>query len=94
VRRALGASKLSIFTQLLVEAGSIGLIGGVVGLGLAYLGLWAIRQMPVSYAELAQLDTSMLIATFGLSIASSLLAGLLPAWRGCQVTPALQLKSH
>jgi putative ABC transport system permease protein len=94
VRRALGASKLSIFTQLLVEAGSIGLIGGVLGLGLAYLGLWAIRQMPVSYAELAQLDTSMLIATFGLSIASSLLAGLLPAWRGCQVTPALQLKSH
>lgn len=94
VRRALGASKLSIFTQLLIEAGSIGLIGGVLGLGLAYLGLWAVRQMPADYAELAHLDTSMLIATFALSIVSSLLAGLLPAWRGCQVTPALQLKSH
>jgi putative ABC transport system permease protein len=36
----------------------------------------------------------MLIATFALAVASSLLAGLLPAWRGCQVTPATQLKSH
>ena len=25
---------------------------------------------------------------------ASLLAGLLPAWRGCQITPAIQLKSH
>ncbi len=94
VRRALGASKVSIFTQLLIEAGSIGLIGGVLGLGLAYLGLWAVRQMPADYAALARLDSQMLIATFGLSILASLLAGLLPAWRGCQITPAIQLKSH
>lgn len=94
VRRALGASKSSIFTQLLIEAGSIGFVGGVIGLGLAYLGLWAVRQMPVDYAELATLDSSMLATTFVLSIASSLFAGLLPAWRGCQITPAIQLKSH
>jgi putative ABC transport system permease protein len=36
----------------------------------------------------------MLAATFALAVAASLLAGLLPAWRGCQVTPAAQLKSH
>ncbi len=94
VRRALGASKASIFTQLLVEAGAIGLVGGVLGLGLAYLGLWAVRQTPADYAELAQLDGSMLGATFALSVITSLFAGLLPAWRGCQVTPAIQLKSH
>ncbi len=94
VRRALGASKRSIFVQLLVEAGVIGLVGGVVGLGLAYLGLWAVRHQPTAYSDLAHLDTAMLAATFALAIASSLLAGLLPAWRGCQVTPAIQLKSH
>jgi putative ABC transport system permease protein len=94
VRRALGASKGSIFMQLLIESGMIGLIGGVLGLGLAYLGLWAVRHQPTTYAELAQLDLPMLLMTFGLAIIASLLAGLLPAWRGCQVTPALQLKSH
>jgi putative ABC transport system permease protein len=94
VRRALGASKRSIFLQLLVESGAIGLAGGIVGLGLAYLGLWAVRQQPTHYAQLAHMDTTMLAATFALSIAASLLAGLLPAWRGCQITPAVQLKSH
>ncbi len=94
VRRALGASKRSIFTQLLVEAGMIGVAGGLLGLALAWLGLWAVRHQPTDYAELAQLDLPMLAGTFGLAVVSSLLAGLLPAWRGCQVTPAIQLKSH
>lgn len=93
VRRALGASKRSIFVQLLVEAGVIGFVGGVFGLVLAWLGLWAVRHQPTSYADLAQLDLSMLAGTFGLSVIASVLAGLLPAWRGCQVAPALQLKS-
>ncbi|MEO6777299.1 MAG: ABC transporter permease [Kofleriaceae bacterium] len=94
VRRALGASKVSIFLQLLIEAGVIGIVGGVFGLVLAWLGLWAVRHQPTSYAELAQLDLPMLAGTFLLAVVSSLLAGLLPAWRGCQVAPALQLKSH
>ena len=94
VRRALGASRRSIFAQFLVEAGAIGVAGGIFGLGLALLGLWAVRQNPSSYAALAKLDLSMLLATFALSIVASLLAGVLPAWRAMQVTPAIQLKSQ
>ncbi|MBB1087051.1 ABC transporter permease [Lysobacter sp. SG-8] len=94
VRRALGASRRAIFAQCLVEAGVVGLAGGVLGLGLALLGLWAVRQQPVDYAPLAQLDPVMLLTTFALAIAASVAAGLLPAWRACQVTPAIQLKSQ
>ncbi|MHB8911417.1 MAG: ABC transporter permease [Lysobacter sp.] len=94
VRRALGASRRAIFAQCLVEAGTVGLAGGLLGLGLALLGLWAVRQQPTSYAELAQLDPAMLLTTFALAIVASLLAGLLPAWRACQVAPAIQLKSQ
>jgi putative ABC transport system permease protein len=36
----------------------------------------------------------MLVATFVLAILASLSAGLLPAWRAMQVTPAMQLKSQ
>ncbi|MFT3754509.1 MAG: ABC transporter permease [Pseudoxanthomonas sp.] len=94
VRRALGASRLEIFKQCLVEAGAIGLAGGLLGLALAELGLLAVRQRPASYAQLAHLDGSMLLLTFALAIAASLLAGLLPAWRAMQITPAVQLKTQ
>jgi len=94
VRRALGASRRAIFAQCLVEAGTVGLAGGLLGLGLAMLGLWAVRQQPVSYADLAHLDPVMLATTFALAIAASVLAGLVPAWHACQVTPAVQLKSQ
>ena len=94
VRRALGASRSAIFLQCLIEAGTVGLAGGIAGLGLALLGLWAVRQQPASYAELAHLDPWMLLMTFGLAIVASLLAGIVPAWQAMQVTPAMQLKSQ
>lgn len=94
VRRALGASRRAIFAQCLVEAGTVGLAGGILGLGLAQLGLWAVRQQPTDYAELARLDPLMLATTFVLAVVASLLAGLVPAWRACLVTPAIQLKSQ
>ena len=94
VRRALGASRAEIFKQCLVEAGTVGLAGGFLGLLLSLLGLWAVRQQPASYASLAHLDGAMLAMTFVLAIVASLLAGVLPAWRAMQVTPAIQLKSQ
>ena len=94
VRRALGASRGEIFKQCLVEAGAVGLAGGILGLGMALLGLWAVRQQPASYAGLAHLDLPMLLLTFVLAVAASVIAGLLPAWRAMEVTPAIQLKSQ
>ncbi|MFC7302323.1 ABC transporter permease [Cognatiluteimonas weifangensis] len=94
VRRALGASRLAIFAQCLVEAGTVGLAGGILGLGLAQLGLWGIRQQPTGFSDLIHLDIPMLTTTFALAIAASVLAGLLPAWHACQVAPAIQLKSQ
>lgn len=94
VRRALGASRRQIFFQCLVEAATVGMAGGVLGLALAWAGLWGIRQTPADYADLARLDLSTFAATFALSIVASLFAGLLPAWRACHVAPALQLKTN
>lgn len=94
VRRALGASRRNIFAQLLTEAGIVGLAGGVLGLLLALAGLWAVRQTPAPYAALAHLDLRMFLDTFAFAVLASLLAGLLPAWRACQIPAALQLKSN
>ena len=93
VRRALGARRRDIFVQLGIESALIGVAGGALGLVIAQLGLWSIRQRPDDYAELAQMDLQMLLGTLVLAIAASVLAGLLPAWRACRVAPALQLKT-
>jgi putative ABC transport system permease protein len=94
VRRALGARRRDIFLQLGIESMVVGLAGGMLGVALAELGLWSIRQRPDGYAQLAQMDISMLLGTFVLSVMASVFAGLLPAWRACNVTPALQLKTQ
>ncbi len=95
VRQALGASRSDLFLQHLVEAGCIGLCGGVLGLGLAYLGLNAVQSMYGDWIkDLAQLDATMVLCAIALAIGSSILAGLYPTWRACQVQPSQQLKSQ
>ncbi|MGY3040093.1 putative ABC transport system permease protein [Rhodanobacter sp. TND4EL1] len=93
VRRALGARRRDIFLQLGIESATIGMAGGVLGLLIAELGLWSVRRRPDDYAQMAQMDMSMLLGTLALAVLASVLAGLLPAWRACRVQPALQLKT-
>jgi len=93
VRRALGASRHDVFAQCLVEAGVIGVAGGLLGLPLAWIGLWMVRQQPVSFAASAHLDLAMLGVALLLALLSTLGAGIWPAWRASRVAPALQVKS-
>jgi len=93
VRRAMGASRRTVFAQCLVEAGVIGLAGGIVGWLLTLLGLWLVRRQPEAYADLAHLDLPMLVGTFVLAVVASLLAGVLPALRASRVPIGLQIKT-
>jgi putative ABC transport system permease protein len=93
VRRALGAQRRDIFVQFGIESAVIGVAGGLLGLGIAQLGLWSVRQRPDDYAHLAHMDPGMLLGTVALAVVASVLAGLLPAWRACHIAPALQLKT-
>jgi putative ABC transport system permease protein len=92
VRRALGATRRTVFAQFLVESGLVGLLGSLLGLVCAGIGLWLVRLGPSSHAQLAQMDLTLLWATLGLGLLASLLAGLLPAWQASRVSPAIQLK--
>ncbi len=93
VRRALGAPRRQIFAQFLVEAGTIGLAGGMLGLVFAAIGVWFVRHGTTRGAQFVSLDATALLITFALAIGASVLAGLLPAWKACDVSPASQLKS-
>ncbi|HEY5801839.1 MAG TPA: ABC transporter permease [Burkholderiaceae bacterium] len=94
VRRALGATRRTIFAQFLIETGVIGIAGGALGLVLSLAALWAIGLQSKEMSAVASMDWMMLVVAIALAIGASILAGLLPTWRACQVTPAIQLKSQ
>jgi putative ABC transport system permease protein len=82
VRLAIGAGRRHVVREMLAESLLIGLGGGAIGILLAawsldVLGQALARRMP-SYAEL-RLDLIVLAFAAGISIATALLFGLLPA---------------
>jgi len=94
LRRALGASRSAIFNQQIVEVAVIGFAGGLIGLLLAEGGLRGIQFLYAAPNGLVSLDWVMVLTAIGLAIVSSMIAGLYPAWRVCQIPPAAQLKTQ
>lgn len=95
LRRAVGASKADVFYQYLVETALIGVVGGLVGLLLALVGLEGIKSLYGEYIQgLAVLNISMVLVGLVLALLSSIAAGLYPTWRACNIAPAGQLKSQ
>ncbi|WP_419570609.1 ABC transporter permease [Rheinheimera sp.] len=95
VRQALGASRKDLFVQHLIESGLIGLAGGLLGLVLAFAGLEAVKSMYGDWIrDLARLDLTLVAMAIGLAVLSSIIAGLYPTWRACQVQPSQQLKAQ
>lgn len=94
VRRALGASRTSVFVQHLLECELIGVMGGVLGLGLSVLALKFINNLFADADFQFGLDLNMVGAGVLLSLVAGLIAGLYPAWRICRVQPAMHLKTQ
>jgi len=94
LKRALGCSKKRLFRQHLIEIGLVGLLGGTLGLLLALVGLAGIKMLMSDFGNLTQLNADLVIIAIAASIISTLIAGLYPAWRTCQIAPAKYLKSQ
>jgi putative ABC transport system permease protein len=91
VRRALGASRLQVFWQHVVECELVGLAGGVIGLALS-IGMLKLISKVVPNGDVIRLDLEMVAVSVFLSLIAGLIAGIYPAWRVCSVAPAMQLK--
>ena len=95
VRRALGASRREIYKQYLMEAATVGVAGGVLGLLLTAVGISGTGLLfTPEIARLAHLDLSLVGLTLVVAILATVAAAFYPAWRAAQVQPAWQLKSN
>ena len=82
VRAALGAGRMRLIRQFLTEGVVLGLVGGLLGLFIGYVGvraLIAVNPRGVPRAAEIGLDLNVVLFTFGVAIVTGLIFGLAPA---------------
>jgi predicted permease len=99
VRLALGASRVRLFRQYLIESGVFALLGGAAGLALGYVLASSVHLLfqsgrDASNAFDLHLNLRVLGYTGALSILTALLFGLTPALRGARADLGDALKAQ
>jgi putative ABC transport system permease protein len=106
IRRALGATRGDVVRQHLTEVALLGVFAGIVGIGIAAIGLRLIRTFVLMRSaqfhdnpdfttiaqSLSHMDGQMILTAVALSLLAGVLAGLYPAWRIGRLAPATFLK--
>ena len=95
LRTALGASRTRIMRQMITESVLLAIMGGALGALLAKSGvdlLVSFSQDSLPRTVTVQVDATVLLFTFLISLATGLLFGLAPAFRTLQVNLIDSLK--
>jgi putative ABC transport system permease protein len=89
VRKALGATRLNILTQFLLEAVVLCLLGGFLGI---LLGSGIARWMSSSFNWNTQIAPDSIALAFGFSALIGILFGVWPARRAAKLDPIQALR--
>ncbi len=96
VRSALGAGHSRLARQFLTESVVLAMISGVMGLGLASIGLHfliAFAPPGIPRIDEAGLDGGVLAFTIAISLISAIAFGLAPAWKSSNTDPSESLRA-
>jgi putative ABC transport system permease protein len=90
LRKALGARRLRVLMQFIIEAVVLSSFGGVIGVVLGYCAAWIgqFLQFP------AQVPLWAVALGLGVSCGVGLVAGIYPAWRASRLDPAVALRDE
>jgi len=93
IRRAIGGSRRRIVRELVAEAGVIGLLGGLIGLGLGAAVVVLVNEAGRSSGTvLFDLTTQTAAFAVGFSTILGMVAGIIPAWTAARLDPVSALR--
>jgi putative ABC transport system permease protein len=90
LRKAIGAKRRDILAQFLIEAMTLSLLGGIVGILIGTGGALAIGKLVENFNPVVAPGSVMLAV--GFSMAVGLFFGLYPAWRASRLNPIEALR--
>jgi putative ABC transport system permease protein len=89
-RKALGARRRTILLQFLIESTSLCLLGGLIGLGVAYVMCTAIGKAFPTFP--IQFSLGLVFVSMVVSILTGLFSGFAPAWSASRLDPVAALR--
>jgi putative ABC transport system permease protein len=89
-RKALGARRRTILLQFLIESTALCIVGGLIGLTLAYAMCFGIATAFPSFP--VQFSFGLVLIGMFVSIVTGLLSGFAPAWSASRLDPVTALR--
>jgi putative ABC transport system permease protein len=93
ILRALGWKRHQVLALIQLEAAALGLGGGLLGIVFGWCGLHLLARLPqTANIVSASVPLPLLAEAVGIAVLAGLAAGVLPAWRGAQLSPVEALR--
>ena len=89
-RKALGARRRTILLQFLIESTALCLLGGFIGLSVAYLMCFGIGKAFPSFP--IHFSIALVLASMIVSVMTGLVSGFAPAWSASRLDPVTALR--
>jgi putative ABC transport system permease protein len=92
IRKAIGARSATILTQFLIEAVTISLLGGFLGMLVGLAGSWLLSARLFQTVPSAGSIVPIVALAFTFSAAVGIIFGVYPAWRAARLDPVEALR--
>jgi putative ABC transport system permease protein len=92
LRKAVGATPMAILLQFLLEAVTLCLVGGFIGIALGRLAAFGLTKIPGAQLEQADIPFWAVVLSFAFSAATGIVFGMFPAIKAARLDPIEALR--